>query len=440
MKYTYILFIFMLLYSCSGTKKVVQVTQPIKKEEVVEVKKNKSTDVKIDTMRLNDKSSTIIPPPISDNTDNIKGSVVNRTLALILPFKSSLGRVSSKENLSFLQYYGGIKLAAQKLEEEGIMLDIKVYDSEKITTKDLSTKLDLIIGPYATAANDANKTLFQNVVEYGKKNKILVASPFYSNSKTTENNPYYIQLKPNLREYLSRMVEHISKNFTPNEVTIILREGNVDLRWEEYIQEQAAAYYDKLQKNVFGKVIVKESALNDKNPLFTEGINKGKKVYILPNYSYNDENYVLQVLTKLNSEKTSKDIIVYGMPLILDSDKIGINLYNALQIRLVVPDFLERNNDRATVFTNSFFNAYKTIPSSFAFEGYDTMLFLGRAISQYGKDFPKQIGRDKATYLQTSYNVQAVYEDGDDSFTKLLFYENKHLEVIGFTNGRFRKI
>ncbi|HMP31076.1 MAG TPA: hypothetical protein PKD85_15825 [Saprospiraceae bacterium] len=68
------------------------------------------------------------------------------------------------------------------------------------------------------------------------------------------------------------------------------------------------------------------------------------------------------------------------------------------------------------------------------------MLFLGRAISQYGKDFPKQIGRDKATYLQTSYNVQAVYEDGDDSFTKLLFYENKHLEVIGFTNGRFRKI
>jgi hypothetical protein len=383
---------------------------------------------------------SLIPPSISDNKELSKNTSVRRSVAILLPFKTSSGRVSNRENLSFLEYYGGVKLAATKLEEEGINLDIKVYDSERVSISELSTKLDMIIGPYATAANDANKILFQEVLDFGRKNKVLVVSPFYSNSKATENNPYYVQLKPNLREYLNQMVQHISNNFSPDEVGIILRDGSIDTRWNEYIQGQASAYYNKSTNQVFEKVLVKDIALSDKNSLFADFIKRGKKVYILPNYSYNDESYISQVLNKLNNEKIGKDIIVYGMPVILDSDKVGISLYNALQIRLVVPDFLERNNERANVFTNNFFNAYKTIPSSYAFDGYDVMMFLGRAISNYGKDFPKLIGKDRFQYLQTSFDIQAVYEDGDDSFTKLLYYENKHLNIIGFTGGRFRKI
>ena len=109
-----------------------------------------------------------------------------------------------------------------------VATDIKVFDSENFNMRDLNPQFDMIIGPYSTAARDANRTLFQNILDYGKQNKVLVVSPFYSNSKTTENNPYYLQLKPNLREYLSRMVEHISKNYAPEDVAIILRDGSVD--------------------------------------------------------------------------------------------------------------------------------------------------------------------------------------------------------------------
>lgn len=440
--FTYILLLGIFFIGCSPAKKTVVVPDagPKKAEVVVPEQKKTTSDIKVDTMVLVNKTSSVIPPPISESKDITKSTAITRKIGMILPFKSSLGRVSERENLSFLQYYGGVKIAAKQLEEEGINLDIEVFDSEKISINDLNPRWDMIIGPYATAANDANKTLFQNVVEFGKKNKVLVVSPFYSNSKTTENNPYYLQLKPNLRVYLSRMVEHISKYFSLSEVALVLRDGSIDSRWNEYIQSQAAAYYNKIEPNVIDKIIVKETALQDKTPFFADYILKGKKVFILPNYSFNDEVYLQQVMTKINNEKSSKDVVVYGMPVILESDKIGVSLYNALQIRLIVPDFIEKNNERANEFTSKFFNEYKTIPSGQAFDGYDMMLFLGRSVSDKGKDFPKMVGKVGTPYLQTSYNIQAVYEDGDDSFTKLLFYENKHLDVIGYSGGRFRKI
>jgi ABC-type branched-subunit amino acid transport system substrate-binding protein len=436
----FILFVFFVT-GCTPAKKVVVAPDAgLKKIEEFVPEPKKTSDVKVDTIILVNKTSSIIPPPITEGNETTKRSHVRRKIGMILPFKTSLGRVSERENLSFLQYYGGVKIAAKQLEEEGINLDIEVFDAEKVTMSNLNTQWDMIIGPYATAANDANKLLFQNVVDFGKKNKVLVVSPFYSNSKTTENNPYYLQLKPNLRVYLSRIVEHISKNFTNDEVALVLRDSNVDSRWNEYIQMQAAGYFNKTETNVIDKIIVKETALQDKTPFFAEHMAKGKKVFILPNYSFNDELYLQQVLAKINNEKTTKDIIVYGMPVILESDKISVSLYNAIQIRLVVPDFIEKNNEKANEFTNRFFNEYKTIPSGMAFDGYDMMLFLGRAVSEKGKDFPKTTGKVNVPYLQTSFNIQAVYEDGDDSFTKLLFYENKHLDVIAFSGGRFRKI
>ena len=436
-----VLFLSIWVFSCTPAKKVVIVPETAPKKEVGDKAiLDKTSSVKVDTVKFVNKTSSIIPPSISDYRQISKSNALSRKIALILPFKTDLGRVSERENLSFLQYYGGVKLAAQKLEEEGVNLDLQVFDSEILRERDLDPKWDMIIGPYATASNDENKVLFQKVVEFGKQNKVLVVSPFYSNSRTTENNPYYLQLKPNLRVYLSRMVEHISKNFKLSEVALVLRENPTDSRWNEFIQEQAAAYFNKLDNEVIDKIIVKEGVLQEKASFFASHIAKGKKVFILPNYSFNDEVYLHQVMSKINNEKNTKDIIVYGMPVILESEKIGVSLYNALQIRLVVPDFIEKNNQAANEFTNTFFNAYKTIPSPQAFDGYDMMLFLGRAVSEKGKEFPKTIGKASDQYLQTSFNIQAVYEDGDDSFTKLLYYENKHLDVIGYSGGRFRKI
>jgi len=442
MRFLYILFGFFLLVvtSCTPTKKIV----PAQKEAVVEKKPdiviNKTNNVKVDTMSLQDKSKTIIPPPISTIEKSSSSVISSKSIALILPFKSDLYDVSVDENLWALQYYAGVKLAAKKLEKEGINLDIKVFDSDNFNMGDLNPQFDMIIGPYATTARDENRTLFQNILDYGKKNKVLVVSPFYSNSKTTENNPYYLQLKPNLREYLSRIVEHISKNYAPEDVAIILRDGSIDDRWNEYLQQQSEGFYNKKSNQLLDVLKVNPNMISGSSSIFKGSVDKGKKVFILPNYSFQDEVFVSQILNKLNNEKGSQDIVVYGMPLLLDSEKVGVSLYNALQIRLVVPDFLERNTERARSFSSNFFYDYKTSPSKHAFEGYDMMLFLGRGISTFGKDFPKRSSKDNSQFLQTNYSIQAVYEDGDDSFTKLLFYENKHLDIIGFTNGRFRKI
>ena len=109
-------------------------------------------------------------------------------------------------------------------------------------------------------------------------------------------------------------------------------------------------------------------------------------------------------------------------------------------MRLVVPDFVEKDNENVKEFTRNFYQQYKTIPAADAFEGYDVMTYLGNALIKYGKYFAPSLLKEKDYLLQTSYDVRPVYEEGDDSFSKIQFYENKHLNIIEFRGNKFVRL
>ena len=354
---------------------------------------------------------------------------------ILIPLSSNnQGSVPKRHNLEtdnkYVQYYAGMKLACKELEQNGVLINIQLKDSERVQQLENYEKYDLVIAP-----ND--KQIVNNLIEYGKENETLVISPWYTNSTATVENPYYLQLTPNVKEHFNKIIEHASLSFEPNEIALVGLNTPKYVKWFNYFQATYRAFTQNQSPLVEHFVLQDSLALGEW--VFGEQIKNGVKAFILPNYSSRDENHVYSVLRRLNAEKGLDQITVYGMPLLINSDRIGYDYYSNLNMRIAISEHIDFSSNDASAFRSRYFNEYKDLASIDAIEGYDMINFLGDVLSQYGSGFCSSVNDIKMDYLHHSLNIQPVYSEDDLELQKVNFFENKHLEIIEFTDGKFRK-
>ncbi|MBL0027176.1 MAG: hypothetical protein IPO98_20320 [Saprospiraceae bacterium] len=163
---------------------------------------------------------------------------------------------------------------------------------------------------------------------------------------------------------------------------------------------------------------------------------------ILPNYSYNDEDFLYSSLRRLTAERNGRHITVYGMPILYDSDKIEFDYYHSLNINVVMSDFVDQDFGTIREFRRNFLNMYGEIPTSEAIKAYDLILFLGRNLWKYGRNFQNYLENDEQTYLQSIYEIKKAKSDDSpiaDDPTKFDYFENKHLDIIEFKGNKWQK-
>lgn len=428
------LFLLFIVFSCSPSKRAV------KKDDVQVVKsgedgkpKDKNdvpSTTKVDTLQWRKDNNL---PPITEKKgdeigmeeDLMKESYI---VSMFIPFKA---RDHDQDDDRFSQYYAGIKLGAAQLENEGISLTINAFDSDESKTPVslVPEETDIIVGPYEEAGLKA-------MIEYGKEKQIPVISPWYSLSKV-EQNPYYVQLRPTLKDHFNAMVNHISKNFKASEVVLVGRNNKNDQAWFKFFQVAGQKYYNTQAPKIFVEHFVLDDSLALGQWVFGDLLDKGKKVFIIPNHSFKDESYIYSVLRRLNAEKHGQKIVVYGMPIMIDSDRIDFDYYNSLNMRVVVSEFVDDKDSKVASFGRKFFDEYGTLPENDAFEAYDMILFIGRNLKNHGRKFQFRFQKDSEEYLQTSFDIMPFKKEDSDTIE---FYENKHLSIIGFSQGRFKKI
>ena len=155
------------------------------------------------------------------------------------------------------QYYAGVKMALNLLNEEDIALNVTVLDAE---SDNFDVKLqqtrdaDVIIGP-------KERGQLATAAQYGKNNGIPVVSPWLSSTKVTSNNPYYIQLKPSLKKHMDKIVRHVKENFSDEQVFLLGRKNRKDLSMMRYIQNVADALTRGSEEKPFQEYFIEEDSL-----------------------------------------------------------------------------------------------------------------------------------------------------------------------------------
>lgn len=412
-------------------------------------KKKRTKVVKVDTVQWKE-VNTDNKAQNSDSTNPYSnvGRKDHYNLALLIPLESKSYNNSGDGNERMINYYAGAKMAMDQLEREGANMTMQTIDignGGAISTKlreAQSSGADVIIGPY-------KKADLKIAAEFARKEEITLVSPWISSSKTTADNPYYVQLKPSLLDHYQKMIEHVSQNYEADEVVLLGQEGNkTDKNRAKYIQKLARSYYRSSDRKPIDEYFIPLDSLKESRMLFYDYLALEEdeapktKVFLIPNMNSKDESFIYGAIRRLTAERGQNRVIVYGMPIVLDSEKLTFDNYNGTSAHVVTSNFVDQKDIAVAQFKSKYFDTYGAIPSTEAYEGYDMMLYIGRAIMEHGSGFQYKMNKDSDGLLQSTIALYPKFQKDDENITtgkKIDYFANKNIDVIYFKDNRFQR-
>jgi len=369
----------------------------------------------------------------------VKEDTAYRVLAL-MPFKTlDNDSTASKINtgsLRFVQFYAGIKMALEELDNEpGKKIILDVYDTQSgddtknILAKYETTPPHLIIGPQKSES-------VKFTAEWAKAHETSLISPWVSSSTITERNPYYIQAKAGLAAHYKLLNEHARKNYPVKNIYLISKST----------EESKSRFFNDstLYSESISEKVIPEDELGTSQELLLTPLLKeeGSTVFILPLTSSKDENYIYQFLRRVSIEKGTKDVVVYGTYKWLELKSDIIDYLNIQKIRLSISNYIDNDQSDVRNFKKKYFEKYREYPTEEALEGYDVVKFSIRALRNYGPDFQWKDMNTTANYLETSYRLIPIYKSKKISEDPMDadYFENSFIKIVELRSNKFKII
>ena len=410
-------------------------------------KTNKKAQTKVDTVKWPSDKHTDI-----EENENLHGTVKKNSyvIDLLIPFDASKNFTSLEEiekslTGKFLHYYSGVLLALKDLEKENANFIVNVYDApikndriDIIKSKMNMSPPDVIIGPY-------DKNQLAEIVRYGKRKEITVISPWKAIPKITFHNPHYIQLKPSLKMHYKALVKHVDEKFDPSQVYLLGKNSPKDKKRLKYLMKLHDEL--KIKTGEYHTFLIDRDSLLNSDAVFRDIFKPGDygvKVFIIPNWSYKDEDFLYSVLRRLNVEKGNAKVYVYGMPILTKSSKIGYNLFKRLNIRVAMNKNIDNSKYEVKKFISRYYQQFDVFPLDEAFLGYDMMMFTGRNLMKYGTKFQFFIEGQEQNYLSSSVklerNIRPEDKVPEGEEPPINYFENVKVYILGFKFNKFEKL
>lgn len=433
----------LLCFSCNSSKKTVTKKRTTKRTSTKRTSDKTKTTTKvikkddIDWAKDDKKEEEKEKEQEVQYADSEIKSVYNVSVFIPFDVNSSASNISNVSN-KFINYYAGVQLALKDLESTGLSLNVKVFDSKNNFDAKLRDPFnevtDVIIGPY-------DKTNLKAVAAFGKEKGIAVISPWNASKKITVQNPYYVQLNPPATDHYKKITDHISDNFSPDQVFLLQRDNGKDAKLSKYIQrylnsQNRGASFNEYELNV-DSLQMGDHAYDS---LFL--VNR-PTVFVIPNYSSNDENYIYNAIRRISTEKGANQVYIYGMPILMNSDRFTYDYYKNLNIRTCLTKLINHNDQNIKDFEQEYLRSYNALPTEDALEGYDMMSFVGSGLSEHGTKFFRELVGQKFRGIQSIYELEAM--DPSDPMTlenepEVEYYQNKHLDIIQYQNNGFQRL
>ncbi|MDH3648045.1 MAG: hypothetical protein OEQ53_00085 [Saprospiraceae bacterium] len=390
---------------------------------------------KVDTIEWEVVSEMDEPPiteriPASSSTFKTSYNVV-----LMAPFASEnlqyeSAQLSGRTN-RLIQFYAGLKFALQDLTSQ-VPIDLAVVDSDRSgrTPSDLSQlrvvqEADLIIGPYFT---DELKAM----ANYAKSSRKILISPWNS-GKVVHENPYFVQARPSLEEHCAFLTDELKKRFETEEIMLIAKEDDPEVL--EFCQRAHLTIEQDSNAPLLAQLLIadiNDPALFDQLKALIEA---GVKAFLVPNW--NDEPFIISVLSKLNFAKADSALTLFGLPQWINMSKMDFDYYENLNVHVSLARPLRIAGSDAAALRRSYFEQYGTFPTDEAYFGMDIMKLVSHLLKENGTLISEGFANLPLDRLSHEFDFTGVFgEDGES----IDYYQNQHLKLYKFTNYRFEPI
>lgn len=410
----------------------------------------------LDTIQWKEAPEDITVPPItSDATQNGGNANYDENtellsaynLVIALPFLADrydpVENKIDRRSVPALNFYEGAKMAFDVLSGEGVGLNINVFDTQAFPgpTSQLTSNYEvqdahLIVGTFR------NSTA-QVMADFAKKNKTTFVSPFYPHQNLTADNPYFIQLNPSEKTHAEAVMEHVKGKFQPNQIVIFGRNDAQERRlMNYYLQAHFALEGSSIADSIQMVIIDDESPSLDNTNLEPYMDELSTTAFIVASSS---QSFVYAMLRKMDLVKENKSIVVYGQPRWKDFTQIGYEIYESLNVHISSESYLNPDDFDIQSFREGFYNKFGMPPTDEAFKGYDTVLYFGRMLKEFGTGFRHKLDQNAKDGLHTRFNIQRTVTTQPvgglegENLNQFDQYMNKYLNILEFSGYQFRK-
>ena len=441
---------FTFLFACGGSKKVIQPTLPPvtqqdgnAKVDTVQWVEDRTAPAPIesDKVATNDNSN----PNDGNEGPNVPSSdkLASYNISVLFPFYSDAYNPendrSRKKSKRAVQLYGGMKLAINKLEKEGVKMNINVFDTKGKTavTNELMRRgdvysADVIFGPFRSDNLKIGAAIAQEI-------KKPFISPMNPSDKITANNPYFIQAKPSLSAHCEAITDHLLNTYTPTQVVLVVRDKVGERERIKMFQDALASKLKSKDGEKFREYLVTDYGNEFENMDFTNYMLEGAPtVFVVPSWS--SESFINNVLRKIRLVKLENEVRVYGMPQWKDYERVSYDYYEVLDVHVSSDNQLDRSKTNIQNFARAYFDKFGEMPTEDAYYGYDMTLYMGKMLVKHGSQFQTQIDAEPFMGLTTGFEFESVYNLSDDDFetAPIKYIENKHVDILRFKEFKFQ--
>ena len=328
-----------------------------------------------------------------------------------------------------LEFYEGVQLALDSLEQENIPLEVFILDSKSSTQsipqlldKPEMQDVDLVI----THCNTNEVRLF---ADFGLQKNIPVVNVNLPNDGGVRGNPFFVMLNSTLKTQIEAIYRHIQRYYSTMPVIVFRKKGQIEDMIKNYLNETKV--------NGMVPLKIKYVDLPDSfNVHHLRAHLDSTKQMVCVAGSLN-EQFGKRLAAQLAALNKNYPVKLMGMPTWDAIRDFGKSEYKELEIIYCTPFYNARTDRVSNSIVNYFNTNMYARPSDMVMRGYEAAWKFGKLLHKYGSDLASNLTRREFNVFR-DFDIQPVMLSQETP--TLDYFENKKLYFLKLQNGVIKAV
>lgn len=299
-------------------------------------------------------------------------------VSILLPVSSN-GRASGN---FFIDYYSGALLAARELGMLGVKMNVNIYDTDDFASSvddEIISTSDVIIGPVKC----------QEIAQLASRHPDkYIISPIEPKAESLIDSLNLIQAPSSWMRQTEDMVKWLHEDKMPEDRIVVIQED-----YPSGVSEKRAYLMDCLNRLGLNYIVVQQSKLSDLNNLGT----------IRCVLSDGPNDFICKTINSLATLSEKKNIVLYSTSAVRSLNGINATSLFMCRTRMTAAYHIDYDSNETMQFIRDYRALFRNEPSSFAYSGYDTMLYFVNMCRNHGRQWHKKLHEEKWRGLQTDF-------------------------------------
>ncbi len=324
-----------------------------------------------------------------------------------------------------LEFYEGAQLAMDSLQQEKVLLDVRIYDTRSATQS---------IGQVVQSPEFQRTGLILGHVTPGELQQLASAAahmniPFinvnYPNDGGITNNPNLVILNSTLRTHCEGIYRFLQRNYATRRIILFRKKGVQEDRLKNYFME-----IEKTTASVNLKI--KFVTLEDNFDVTALADNLDSSSQTVCIAGSLDESFGKTLCQGLAALNKTYPTIVIGMPTWDNINDFTQPEYKDEEILYTTPFYTNPADNLVKSIQQYFKTKFYSRPSDMVFRGYETTWHFAKLLLQYGKNLSGSVGEKKYKVFD-DFDIEPVFLNKQNM--TLDYFENKKIYFVRKLDG-----